>query len=120
VRVDKRRSVRRPVRYTAWIAERGKELQGCVLADISDTGARLNVPEPAKLPDEFFLCLSTQGSARRRCSVAWRSKAQVGVRFDTPLAPKVRNDALAKMLAAKREEYADRKTARTTRSVEPA
>jgi hypothetical protein len=99
---DKRKSVRRPMHYTAWIAQQGKDLQGCALADISDTGARLNIKDAAGLTDEFILCLSNRGSSRRKCKIAWRSKTQVGVKFDYPLSAKMTNTALMNMLAAKR------------------
>jgi hypothetical protein len=33
------------------------------------------------VPNEFILALSSDGAARRRCRVAWRTKDQVGVEF---------------------------------------
>lgn len=69
---DKRKSVRRPIRYTAWVALKDNELHGCVLGDISDTGARIDIDESKEIPDEFTLWLSSTGTARRVCKVVWR------------------------------------------------
>ena len=76
-------------------------MHGCVLSDISDTGARLDVEDSSTLPDRFMLLLSGTGSARRSCRVIWRAPAQVGVAFEhrlsdpaaVTLAPKVHADA---------------------------
>ena len=82
MRKDKRKSRRRPIRYSAWMALDDDKLHGCVLADISDTGARLDVEDSKALPDRFMLLLSGTGSARRSCRVIWRAAAQIGVAFE--------------------------------------
>jgi hypothetical protein len=123
---DKRKSARRAMRFTAWIAQPGKDLHGCVLADISDTGARLNVENPQDLPEEFVLYLSSRGSPRRKCKVAWRTKTQIGVQFDFPLTSASKTSSLMAMLAAKRareveQAMAERETAsHETEPSEPA
>jgi hypothetical protein len=100
---DKRKSVRRPVQYTAWIARKDQPLEGCVLSDVSDKGARLDVENPESVPDEFMLFLSSRGTPRRRCSVAWRTQTQIGVKFDEPSAPKAkRNPRLTAMIASRK------------------
>jgi hypothetical protein len=102
MRSDKRRAVRRPVQYSAWIARKGEPLEGCVLSDISEKGARLDVENPASIPDEFMLFLSSRGTPRRKCSVAWRTETQIGVKFDEPLPPKMkRNPTLEAMIASR-------------------
>ena len=83
---DKRKSRRRPLRYSAWIALDGGKLQGCALSDISDLGARLEVEDEKALPDRFRLMLSGRGSARRQCRVIWRKPTQIGVAFEKPLS----------------------------------
>jgi PilZ domain len=93
---DKRKAVRRPIRYTAWVALDGNELHGCVLSDISESGARIDIDETKEIPDQFNLLLSNNGSAQRKCRVIWRKPRQIGVSFDrrvteaekTALAPK--------------------------------
>jgi PilZ domain len=74
------------MRYSAWLALGPGDLQGCALSDISNNGARIDVDNAKKLPDEFMLFLSNNGSARRACHVVWRKPRQVGVKFQTRLA----------------------------------
>jgi len=69
------------MRYTAWIAQKGKQLHGCAVADISDSGARLHVEDIDSIPDEFMLVLSKRGDAQRKCHVVWRKPRQIGVEF---------------------------------------
>ena len=99
---DKRKSVRRSMHYTAWIARKGEPLEGCVLYDISDKGARLDVEKPESIPDQFMLFLSSRGTPRRKCNVAWRTDTQIGVKFDEPLPSKPkRNPTLEAMIASR-------------------
>jgi hypothetical protein len=82
---DKRKSTRRPIRYTAWVTLEANQLHGCVLSDISETGARLDIDETKTIPDQFILLLSSNGSARRKCRVVWRKPRQIGVTFERRL-----------------------------------
>lgn len=62
-------------------------LEGCALADASDTGARLEVESAEALPERFELLLSNRDVAPRRyCHVVWRKEKQVGVNFEHHLA----------------------------------
>jgi hypothetical protein len=79
---DKRKAQRRPIHYAAWLAVSAGELRGCMLSDVSDTGARINVDDTETLPDRFFLLLSKEGAARRVCRVVWRKSNQLGVHFE--------------------------------------
>jgi hypothetical protein len=83
---DLRRARRRPMRYTAWIGLKPGKLHGCVLHDISETGARIDVEDAKTVPDIFPLFLSNNGAARRMCTVVWRKPKQIGVTFTTRLA----------------------------------
>jgi len=65
----------------AWLALSPGELYGCALSDISNTGARIDVDNSERVPNEFALWLASNGSARRHCRVVWRTATQVGVRF---------------------------------------
>jgi hypothetical protein len=58
----------------------------CRLDDISDTGAKLSVENSIDgLPlKEFFLVLSSTGSAFRRCQLAWVNGDNLGVFFLRP------------------------------------
>jgi hypothetical protein len=53
----------------------------CLLLDVSETGAKLEVPVSVLQAREFFLLLSSTGLAFRRCELVWIDGAQVGVRF---------------------------------------
>jgi hypothetical protein len=55
----------------------------CALRDISITGARIVVSDPAGIPDEFVLLLTKNGSVRRSCSLVWRGETNIGVRFSS-------------------------------------
>lgn len=85
MRKDKRKLRRRPVRYSAWMALEDDTLHGCVLSDISDAGARLDVEDSTTLPDRFRLLLSGRGSTRHECRVIWRGPGHLGVAFEKRL-----------------------------------
>jgi PilZ domain-containing protein len=105
---DKRKSRRQPMRYSAWIALSAEERHGCVLFDVSDSGARIELQDSSILPEHFLLLLSANGAARRYCNIVWREPNQVGVKFeaalpessDATLAPKSDADAQAAPEAA--------------------
>jgi len=122
MRSDKRKSRRRPIRYSAWMTLENDKLHGCVLSDVSDTGARLDVEDSQAVPDHFMLLLSGTGSARRSCRVIWRQPGQIGVAFERRLsdhaavAPTAKVDGAAVRLAPK----ADADTAAAKSDKEPA
>jgi hypothetical protein len=79
---EPRESTRRYVRNGARIVGTdGSALGLCVMADLSATGACLQVDAPDTLPDEFILLLSHSGQLRRKCAVAWRTETSIGVKF---------------------------------------
>jgi hypothetical protein len=96
---DKRKSRRRPVRYAARVEFKSGRTAGCFLSDVSETGARLEVPYSDKVPERFLLWLTTDGSARRTCRVVWRKPNQVGVAFERRL-PAQRRETLEPVSAA--------------------
>lgn len=60
--------------------------RGCMVEDISETGAKLVVEgsvEGLNLK-EFFLLLSSTGLAYRRCELSWVNGEQIGVGFLKP------------------------------------
>ena len=83
---EKRQARRQPLRYTAWVAVTAEQRLGCVVSDVSDTGARIDVQDSTTIPDHFVLMLSSNGAARRFCCVMWRKPTQVGVKFERSLA----------------------------------
>lgn len=84
---DKRKALRRQLRYTAWISLGPKEKQGCTVADVSESGARLGVEDSDAIPDQFVLLLAANGSAQRKCRVIWRAGEEIGVEFEKAAAP---------------------------------
>lgn len=79
---EKRKSIRRSVTYPAFIElGGGAPARECTLCDASQQGAQLAVADPATVPNEFILALSSDGAARRRCRVIWRTESSVGVEF---------------------------------------
>ena len=79
---DQRKFRRRQVRCTAWIGLPGGALHGCVLSDISESGARLDVEDSRKIPDRFPLFLTNKGAPQRNCRVIWRKPTSIGVDFE--------------------------------------
>ena len=52
----------------------------CVVRNLSDTGATLEVASPIGIPDEFDLVFKGDGSVRP-CRVTWRKETKIGVDF---------------------------------------
>ncbi len=80
-----RKELRRNLEYRAHIDfGDGSPVRACVLADVSETGARLKLDVPGATPRQFMLLLAGAGNVRRRCDVVWASGRQLGVRFLPP------------------------------------
>jgi hypothetical protein len=78
---ERRKGARKDSQEPAWIDTGAKPLIPCILLDVADGGARLTADHPEALPDDFTLLLSADGSDSRRCRVAWRAGAEVGVEY---------------------------------------
>jgi len=52
----------------------------CVVRNMSDTGAALEVTSPVGIPDHFTL-VTSQDHAARPCRVMWRKEKRIGVTF---------------------------------------
>ena len=52
----------------------------CMVRNMSDTGAMLDVATPVGIPDRFTLVLRANGR-RMPCRVAWRKEKRIGVAF---------------------------------------
>jgi hypothetical protein len=66
------------------LADDGHRVVECIVRDLSDEGARLELPRPEvpcdlNLPETFTLAIS--GGASRDCEVVWSSNTERGVRF---------------------------------------
>ena len=79
---NRRRDGRRAIRIGARIQFAGAEHPiGCEVVDISESGARVNVAAPTKLPAFFSLIVDGKGQISRLCRVAWRAGTNYGVAF---------------------------------------
>ena len=52
----------------------------CVIRNMSQTGACLEIASPMGIPDDFILLIKPE-IVKRNCRVAWRSAAKIGVSF---------------------------------------
>jgi hypothetical protein len=53
----------------------------CTIRNVSDTGARLQVPTTVAIPDKFTL-VDGQSGKRREVKVVWRKGDLIGVHFE--------------------------------------
>jgi hypothetical protein len=53
----------------------------CVVRNISETGAALEVVTPLFIPDRFTLFVPTE-QLKRPCRIVWRKEKRIGVTFD--------------------------------------
>ncbi len=73
--------------------------RSCVLKDVSESGARLEVEGSTDVlkSREFFMVLSSTGLAFRRCELIWINGSTVGVQFvlkDGKKKPKVMSEPM--------------------------
>jgi len=52
----------------------------CMIRNMSDAGAALDVDNPAGIPDTFALLIKPE-FLKRNCQVMWRSAKRLGVQF---------------------------------------
>jgi hypothetical protein len=57
----------------------------CLVRNISEFGAALDVITPRDIPDRFTLALPFEGISHR-CSLIWRSDMEIGVSFHETMA----------------------------------
>ena len=53
----------------------------CMVRNMSEAGAALDVPSLAGIPNEFSLLLSIEG-IRFHCRCVWRNERRIGVTFE--------------------------------------
>jgi PilZ domain len=53
----------------------------CIVKNISETGAAIEVVSPLFIPDHFTLHVSS-AQLKRRCRIVWRRDKRIGVAFD--------------------------------------
>jgi hypothetical protein len=79
---EKRRSQRQRVLKSGKIAYGGGSIVvDCTIRNLSDSGARLQVPTSVAIPDRFEF---TETATGKRCTatVMWRKGDMIGIRFE--------------------------------------
>lgn len=76
---QERRRARRlsHMQFRSFIELEAEEKRDCLVGNVSETGARIEVEQARELPDEFVLHLS--GKVPRRCRVIWRADRALGI-----------------------------------------
>ena len=77
---DNRRASRRRALKGASAVLPGGGVIDCVVKDLSDTGARLQVVNALSVPERFELLIP--GATSVPVTVVWRKGRMIGVRFD--------------------------------------
>ncbi len=79
---EKRKTKRQAIQRRVWIdLGNGAPLIECALGNMSDTGAKLVLPNRRPLPSQFVLCLASDGRVARKCRIAWKEGDTIGVEF---------------------------------------
>jgi hypothetical protein len=81
---ERRQFGRRQTYLHARIHARGRPSVPCIMRDISEGGALLQVDHPQWLPSRFRLRIEADGT-EADCEVMRRTEDSVGVRFLTPV-----------------------------------
>jgi hypothetical protein len=79
--MDEHRTTPRNRVLKAATIEFGGGTISCMVRNMSEAGAALDVSSPVGIPDHFTLVLPTEGK-RLTCHVAWRKEKRIGVAFD--------------------------------------
>jgi hypothetical protein len=83
---EQRRSIREPVNFPAWISRSpGGSPIPCIILDVSEHGARIEISQMIEVPESFYLILARTGSRKRLCRIAWRTDDQIGICYLGPI-----------------------------------
>lgn len=63
-----------------WLGKHTRPIH-CIIWDMSESGGRVAVPHPQKVPQRFILLLTKDGSVRRNCELVWTDTHFVGFKF---------------------------------------
>jgi hypothetical protein len=83
--LDRRRFPRTQVFKGAKIISADRAPVSCIVRNLGNHGACLQLPSTADLPAEFDLSFDT-GLTLRKCRIAWQTITNVGVSFEQPAA----------------------------------
>ena len=121
--VDHRRQTRKRMLKGGTIAFNGRHSTlPCVVRDLSNTGARLQVAQANSVPDTFELLIDLDGF-EAPVEVAWRDLSEVGVRFTAKpvwVAPKRSQTVTMTVPTEARTKVSLRRTDLRKPAIEPA
>jgi hypothetical protein len=79
--LERRAAARNRVLRAGTIQFGGGGSINCMVRNMSNTGAMLNVTNPVEIPEHFILILAPDGH-RAPCRVVWRTEKRIGVAFE--------------------------------------
>ncbi|HYA29920.1 MAG TPA: PilZ domain-containing protein [Acidobacteriota bacterium] len=77
---ERRKLARSRVIKSAKLVVGTSSVVDCVVHNLTNTGARIEVPNPASLPDNLVLTFDG-GRSMRSCRLVWRTVNETGVEF---------------------------------------
>jgi PilZ domain len=78
--MDEQRTTSRAHAFRPGTIQLGASSVSCIVRNVSDAGAALDVVSPHGIPDQFILVLTLDG-VRHSCRVVWRQDMRLGVAF---------------------------------------
>jgi hypothetical protein len=82
---EKRRHQRTEINEPAYVSAGGSVMR-CVVRNISQEGAALDVENPSFVPGQFRLVMASDSSTHN-CTVIWIREKRIGVAFVEPATP---------------------------------
>ncbi len=79
--MNEKRAAQRDRVLKAGTIEFGSSAINCMVRNITELGAMLDVTSPIGIPDHFTLALQTDG-LRKYCRTVWWNDKRIGVAFD--------------------------------------
>jgi PilZ domain len=74
-------ALRRRILKAGSIQLGGGGIIDCIVRNLSETGAALDVVTPLFIPNRFTLAIQTE-QLERPCRIIWRKERRIGIAFD--------------------------------------
>ncbi len=88
------------------IFNNGMSTMDCVVRDLSDGGARLQITDSVALPSRFDLYILKKDETRR-ASLQWRTSEEIGISFENAVGVKSDASEMAERISRLEVETAD-------------
>jgi hypothetical protein len=79
--MNEKRAAQRNRVLKAGKIEFGSSAINCMVRNITELGAMIDLTSPIGIPDHFTLALQADG-LRKYCRIVWRNDKRIGVAFD--------------------------------------